>query len=1134
MLFNKYQYNNQDIQKRGYSQNTIAQDEHGNTVWVKWILGVEKTDTKVKILTDKLRHLQKARHTALPDIITYGFDDEQTAFAIVYTHLQGVENFEYKVNHLDTQVILAGLGEVASCLKELHSKYKINHSDLHPANILVDSKGQFYIVDFGLADITQTLSQQQGLQIFAKHFAAPEKTKRLTGGFPYQADIYSFGKIVEWFYTEKSQDFTEEQTREVHKMLTENPSDRPQWQSVVDFLQKLAQVTTKPSVQVAFRETSYQNIIVEHLQKNIPIFDVSPTGGDNFLFNISIGSLYCDSVLWIKHENKLLFKTIKPISEIDENRRNKGKKLSIPLQYVEYQSNNNFSLTPIFQKWFDEKKQEQSLRTKQKAVRQELDFYKELLEQEIKVIEKNALRIQYTKFEINHDEITFFIKLSENENANLGFLQSHIETGNAPSSDGILYMVSANANRKQIKNPIEFTGKPYDLKTPKKDDDDSENTEAYPNIRCLKIKDCECLKPDSMPQSGYLFESTRQKEEEKNRQLDAIQKTNKNEVQNPNLIYHLFKPSDMPDSYYDYEAIPEIKQKDKQGKPFEYSYNQTKAIQNALRQSPFSVIQGPPGTGKTTVITEIVFQILAQKPAAKILITSQTNNAVDQVLENLLKNDIPLVRLSGITPPKITAIKKHTIDKKMAGWKDDTRKKAENNFKKRIADFKADLQTKQRNLADILDLILKEEDKNWKNTAEKITAIFKQDRNLTELHLLSDEKYAAIATIDSVLRTNILQFLQLHDLHKNWLATLSSLDEKSKLNEKLVDTIRVVGATCNHIAAKKYTKYNFEFDFVIMDESGKATTAEALVPITMAKNLVFVGDHRQLKPMLTSTREVEAWLREKYKQEADELESWDDYFNRPSLFEHVITQVSHDYKAQLEVCRRSSKDQIKLTSKHFYEAVGDEAIQAIDRPQADEHNFPLPINTSILFIDIGSKQKHQTDANKSSKNEESARIIPDILEYLDKYDKIQDYTVGVITGYTAQLRLLKRNIEKKRYQGKINKVFHWKNRNDRTKEEKLTISVIDRFQGLERDVVIVDLVKSGVGLNLGFLEVPNRINVALSRQKKLLIIVGDYHGIINAKTSKRLNHEKAALQNYLEALKPEGVVKAKDLKDLFK
>ena len=62
---------------------------------------------------------------------------------------------------------------------------------------------------------------------------------------------------------------------------------------------------------------------------------------------------------------------------------------------------------------------------------------------------------------------------------------------------------------------------------------------------------------------------------------------------------------------------------------------------------------------------------------------------------------------------------------------------------------------------------------------------------------------------------------------------------------------------------------------------------------------------------------------------------------------------------------------------------------------------------------------------------------------------------------------------------------------------------------------------------------PNRINVALSKQKKLLIIVGDYYGIVNAKT-KRTNGKKAALQHYLEAIKSDWIVKAEQVKEVFK
>jgi serine/threonine protein kinase len=1116
MLFNKYQYNPENLIKRGYSQNTIAKSEAGKEYWVKWILGIDKSDTKAKILADKLRHLQKARHIALPNIIEYGFDEEQNAFAIVYELLEGVKNFESKVSVLKNQSAISSIIELADCLQELHLKFQINHGDIHPANILIDKNGQFYLIDFGLADITKTLSQTKELEIFARGFAAPEKLNKLgSRGFPFQSDIYSLGKVVEWFYDEKQEDIAEEQNIQLQKLLAENPADRPTWQQVLDFLRNLAVSSETESVQVAFRQSGYASGILELLNTTNPIYDISPREGQNYLVDIVIGSYLCEGVIWLKEEDKLLFNGVKTVASIDnkivERKIKEGKKLPFKFSYTTEYTSNKADLTPYFQKWFELKQKQISLRENRKAVREEISFYRELLEKEKEVITKNSLRLQYTNFKINGDEIIFNIK--ENDKySSIGNILKHIEEGNDVNSEGFEYVVSANGDRKQNKVAIDFAGKPYEFHT---------------QDRLFKIKDCERLKPNSIPQSGYLFENTNKKDEEKNRQLDAIRKVDKNEVQNPDLIYYLFKPDALQGVYSDYSNELVAKQKDTSGKPLVYSFNQQRAIHNALFRSPLTIIQGPPGTGKTTVITEIVFQILSQKPEAKILITSQTNNAVDQVLENLLKNEIPILRLSGITAPRNESIRKHTLDRKLEGWKQQVREASEKNFKKEKSKFQELLQSKNAFAATITDVVL--ENKDWKKAKEKIENIVNRVHNLKELHNLPDEEEKAIEKIDKVLGIHFSEFLNLQKLHRDWIVTINSLDEKSAINQKLVDSIRVIGATCNHIAAKKYSKYNFEFDYVIMDESGKATTAEALVPIITGKNLIFVGDHRQLRPMLTTTREVESWLREKFKKEAEELESYDDYFNRASLFEQVITNIEPDYKTQLTECRRSSTEQIKLTSKCFYELVGDEAIEPVLREMSAEHNLPLAIESSLFFIDTGSHYKSKIDdKSKSSLNEESAKLIPEILEALNKFEKVKEYSFGVITGYTAQFRLLKRNIDKKRQQQKINSICKWNKQ-----EEKLTVSVVDRFQGLERDIVIVDLVKSGPCLNLGFLEVPNRINVALSRQKKLLLIVGDYNGIVNA-TTKRNNGEKAALQLYLESIKPDWIIKAEHIKELFK
>ncbi|NLF43420.1 MAG: protein kinase, partial [Bacteroidales bacterium] len=740
MLFNKYQYDQNTILKRGYSQSAKAFNEEGKGFWIKWILGIDKNETKTKILTDKLRHLQKARHSALPDIIEYGFDEEQQAFAIIYELLEDAETLENRVNNisdLEIQGAISGLIDLVDCLKELHLKFKINHGDIHPANILIDKTGQFYLIDFGLADITKTLSQTKELEIFARGFAAPEKLNKFgSKGFPFQSDIYSIGKVIEWFFDERQEQLPEDECLQLQKMLAENPAIRPHWQQVIDLFKKIAVFSETESIQVAFRMQDDGYKILNLLNSNNPIFDISPKDGLNYSIDIILGDHLCERVLWIKTEHKLLFNSIKPLNYLDnkiiERKIKEGKKLPFKFNYSTVLPQNKADLTPYFQKWYEQKKRQFSLRKNRKAVKEELCFYRELLEKEKEVITNNSLRLQYSQYKEMGDEIVFTIKQND-KYSSIGFILKHIEDGNDVNSDGFEYIVSANADRKQNKETVEFAGKPYEFDT--KD-------------RILKIKDYEKFKKGSIPQSGFLFENTSKKEEEKNRQLDTIRKVERNEVQNPDLIYYLFKPDELPPISMDCFDEFHVNQKDTTGKPLVYSDTQKRAINNALLRSPLSVIQGPPGTGKTTVITEIVFQILAQKPEAKILITSQTNNAVDQVLENLLKNEIPILRLSGITKPRIPDIQKHTLNRKLEGWKQQVRESAEKNFKNEEAQFFESLKGKSPFARSIAEILLRQTD--WLKAKRSIENIVSRVQNLDKLHNLPVDRIAAIEKIEEI------------------------------------------------------------------------------------------------------------------------------------------------------------------------------------------------------------------------------------------------------------------------------------------------------------------------------------------------------------------------------------------------
>ena len=197
MILSKYQIPySEEIQKRGYSLTAKVEDEYGNLFFAKWIKGIKRNSAPSKILYNKLRHLKKAVHPSLPKIIEYEWDENQEAYCIIFENKNAIslEEIVYEIKPIH---FLKGIEQITNCLQQLQQKHKLAHGDITPANILVDDNFDFYLIDFGISDISTTLSQEQGLEIFAKEFAAPEKwNRKIPKGFPYQSDIYSIGKII--------------------------------------------------------------------------------------------------------------------------------------------------------------------------------------------------------------------------------------------------------------------------------------------------------------------------------------------------------------------------------------------------------------------------------------------------------------------------------------------------------------------------------------------------------------------------------------------------------------------------------------------------------------------------------------------------------------------------------------------------------------------------------------------------------------------------------------------------------------------------------------------------------------------------------------------------------------------------
>jgi superfamily I DNA and/or RNA helicase len=1098
MLLNKYQII-ETPQNRGYSITAEVQDSSETVYLAKWIRGIQKDSHPSKVLFEKLRHLKRAEYSALPKIIEYNWDDSKQAYCIIfeYKNAQSLENLVFDI---PPAYFLKGIEQIINCLQLLNINHRVAHGDITPANILVDDNFDFYLIDFGIADIATTLSQAKNLEIFAKQFAAPEKwDRKIPKGFPYQSDIFSIGKVIEWYFEQKDLSEFDQLKNLIDLACHQKAVNRINYNTFSEGITKILEQGFFEHENTVEVTDANDELITELSNKDsLPVFNVSPNNGDNILLNIATEN-YKIHCLWLVENKQLLVRNYQHKTE-DENKYQSiieyGHKLDLPIHFKQNAYNENFDLTPYFRKVQTKKEIVKTYKGQQHKINVQLNFYKNLLNKELEVLEKNSLRLRYVSFE-KHGKYGIHFKIAKNDKySNNGFIGSHINEATPPSPKEFEYILSGTSDKKKMKNPIRFSGVAYDF--------------YYGNDkRILRFKDCEHLDFNKIPQNGYIFQNISKEEQEKKRQLEAIRRVEYDETQNRTLTNALFFPQNLEGTYLNITELETVYQKDDNGNDFKYSSNQTKAVRQALEREPLSVIQGPPGTGKTTVITEIVFQILAKEPNATILITSQTNDAVDNVLDNLLKNEIPIVRLSGFRHPKIS-LQKHTMERKIEGWKEETRKKAISNWTIFEKQFREQLKENAL-ISSIVNIILK--GGKWKiqkGQIQKIIDLF-DDFRLTDDHLKN--KLTCIEALNNVTNIDIKGFFQKKEIHNDWLATVSGLSEQSSLNEKLISSIRVIGATTNHIAAGKYRKYGFEFDYVIMDESGKATLAESLVPLTMGNKAILVGDHRQLRPMLTSTREVEKWLRAKFKDDNQEFDSFDDYYNRPSLFEDVITGIDEDFKSQLETCRRCSIDQVRLISECFYEPFGDEKIHYIQRPKDKEHNLDLKVDSSIIFLDIGNDSKSRKN-NGSSFNPKSAELIPQLLIGLDQFEKVKGYEIGVITGYTAQLREINKEVK--------NAFRRKKLKNINLHSNQVAISVVDRFQGLEKDIIIFDLVRS-LDDTLGFLSNANRINVALSRQKKLLIIIGNYDWLISAKSPNTT--EKAALQKYLRKLKQNWIVK---------
>ncbi len=345
-------------------------------------------------------------------------------------------------------------------------------------------------------------------------------------------------------------------------------------------------------------------------------------------------------------------------------------------------------------------------------------------------------------------------------------------------------------------------------------------------------------------------------------------------------------------------------------------------------------------------------------------------------------------------------------------------------------------------------------------------------------------------------------------------------DRKTYTNT-LFEQVNLIGITCTsrdsfdgtHL--EDFKRYDIEsldlkeagIDVVIIDEVSKSSFLELLIPLQYGQQIILVGDHRQLSPFYQH-RHMKATdfdqldnelLNEKANHKFKEI-------YEESYFKTLFMALDQPFKNMLERQYRSHS-QIMDVYNHFYDGklkLGyqhqDKDKQHAVRLSIEGIDFMTPDTSAYLIDNVSHENREEGSTSMSNDGERDVVVkLLDIINqsYIEKQGK-ESVSVGVITTYGDQARKIKHAIRNQPHKGKYSSF-------KKAHEDRFIISTVDDFQGDERDVIIVSMVRNPKNrrkADPSFIKQFERINVAFSRARKLLIIVGskDYlseYGKIN-------------------------------------
>eukprot|EP00792_Barthelona_sp_PAP020_P006651 TRINITY_DN3050_c0_g1_i1.p1 TRINITY_DN3050_c0_g1~~TRINITY_DN3050_c0_g1_i1.p1 ORF type:complete len:949 (-),score=282.10 TRINITY_DN3050_c0_g1_i1:193-3039(-) len=264
----------------------------------------------------------------------------------------------------------------------------------------------------------------------------------------------------------------------------------------------------------------------------------------------------------------------------------------------------------------------------------------------------------------------------------------------------------------------------------------------------------------------------------------------------------------------------------------------------------------------------------------------------------------------------------------------------------------------------------------------------------------------------------------------------------------------VIVTTCVASGDPRFAK--MEFHTVLIDESTQATEPETLIPITLkAKQVILVGDHCQLGPVIMCKPAASAGFTQ-------------------SLFERLVLLGVRPIR--LEVQYRMHPALSTFPSATFYEGTLQDGVSAEERT-LPQMKFPWPVANRPFMFYSSNGYEELSATGTSFINRMEAEIVAKVVHKFLSCG-VHPENIGIITPYEGQRAYIVQHLMR---QGVLQQNLY----------RRLEVSSVDSFQGREKEFIILSCVRSNETSIIGFLKDPRRLNVALTRARYGLVVVGN-------------------------------------------